>query len=135
MATRTTDSDAIHARSLLKGAIRRGDLVRPAQCEACGACPQPMADGRSAILSRIPDIRRPLEVEWLCLRCLEPHKKRRCGHANHASKLTMGHARVIRIRAARGDSLKVMAREYGVWDHAIHQIVKNETWKEASPSH
>jgi len=52
------------AREKIANEIRRGRIVRPKTCEACGRRGQTEAHHR--------DYSRPLEVRWLCVRC---HRK------------------------------------------------------------
>lgn len=49
------------AHQAVRMAIRRGQIVRPAQCERCGAA------GRIEAAHR--DYGRPLDVDWLCVSC------------------------------------------------------------------
>jgi hypothetical protein len=49
------------ARSVLDKAVKRGDVVRPAVCELCGAECKP--EGHHE------DYSQPLAVQWLCCRC------------------------------------------------------------------
>jgi len=51
------------ARRKTANAIKRGDLVRPTHCEACGG------SGRYPIHAHHPDYRKPFEVMWLCRPC------------------------------------------------------------------
>lgn len=56
------------AHRKLEDAVRRGDLVRPTTCSACGKRCRP--DGHHA------DYAKPLEVIWLCSFC---HRKTHLG--------------------------------------------------------
>lgn len=49
------------ARTATKGAIKRGELVRPDACEGCGL--------EVKLQVHHPDYRKPLEIEWLCAPC------------------------------------------------------------------
>lgn len=53
-----------HARSLVRTALYRGDLVRKSICEVCKI--KPAREGHH------PDYTKPLEVMWLCNSC---HKR------------------------------------------------------------
>ncbi len=59
--------DAYHerARVLLRQAVVRGDIVKPASCERCGAAPLKTAH----IHGHHHDYSKPLDVAWLCLAC------------------------------------------------------------------
>jgi hypothetical protein len=54
-------SDRHRARRLLQGAVARGEIVRPKECQECGV------GGR--IDGHHPDYTKPLDVMWLCRRC------------------------------------------------------------------
>jgi len=48
-------------------AIRRGELIRPDNCEKCGTTVKMQRGAK--IQAHHADHQKPLEVEWLCLRC------------------------------------------------------------------
>lgn len=60
------------AHRLVNGALRRGDLVRPAICEACGRYDgwngEPLP-GRGVIEAHHRDYTKPFDIEWLCRLC------------------------------------------------------------------
>ena len=56
---------ALWAHSATRSAIRRGILIRPDACEACGK------PGR--VDAHHPDHRNPLLVNWLCRSCHRLH--------------------------------------------------------------
>lgn len=49
------------ARRQLNNAVRRGDVVRPEQCQHCGFT--------GPVEGHHPDYSKPLDVEWLCTLC------------------------------------------------------------------
>lgn len=57
-----------HAQNLVEYAIRRGEIVRPGACEACGNAGR-YRDGRTAIQAHHDDYTQPLNVRWLCQPC------------------------------------------------------------------
>ena len=59
------DKPAIHK---VEKAIKKSDLVRPFNCEACGQ-ERKFKDGRSGIQAHHCDYNKPLEVMWLCQCC------------------------------------------------------------------
>jgi hypothetical protein len=65
------------AQARVQRAVRRGELVRPEQCEGCGQVPPRDRDGRSSIVADHVDYSKPLEVQWLCREChTEAHLER-----------------------------------------------------------
>jgi transposase-like protein len=57
------------AHNKVEKAIARGELVRPATCEACAGPGTPYRDGRSPIQAHHDDYNKPLDVRWLCQPC------------------------------------------------------------------
>lgn len=49
------------ARNAVWAALRAGRIVRPSTCQRCGWACKPQASHT--------DYAKPLDVEWLCLRC------------------------------------------------------------------
>ena len=67
----TTAEEAAHikARELLNTAVSTGRIRKPSECSSCGA--------PGYIEGHHPDHSKPLEVEWLCLKCHgKQHRKR-----------------------------------------------------------
>lgn len=58
---RDKSPDKVAARNAVNSAVKRGDLMKPAACEACGE-DKPVAGHHE-------DYSRPLEVRWLCRHC------------------------------------------------------------------
>jgi len=63
------------AQKIFNEAVRRGQLVRPDTCEACGQKPALNRLGRSSIQGHHDDYSKPLEVRWLCQPCHNRHHK------------------------------------------------------------
>lgn len=71
---RTGENAEIHrfknrARMAVRGAIKRGELVRPTTCAECGGPGREYKDGRAGIHAHHDDYAKPLEVRWLCGDC------------------------------------------------------------------
>lgn len=77
-----TDKAKARARSLLRGAVARGDIIRPEECEECGTV-SVRSDGRTSIQGHHEDYARPLDVRWLCPLC---HKKAHVSDAARAAR-------------------------------------------------
>ena len=52
------------ARNILAGAVRRGRIIKPSCCSACGR----EAEKRS-LHGHHEDYTKPLDVQWLCAEC------------------------------------------------------------------
>ncbi len=57
------------AKRLVRSALEKGHLTRPATCAACGKPPEPDRYGRRVVQAHHHDYSRPLDVEWLCRVC------------------------------------------------------------------
>jgi hypothetical protein len=58
------------ARVAVEKALKRGALLRPTNCSRCNRIPPPTKDGRAPIQGHHHlGYDRPLDVEWLCVRC------------------------------------------------------------------
>lgn len=58
---RLLNSEKVLARQALNNAVKRGDVVRPGACEACGHL--------TAVAGHHDDYSKPLQVRWLCRAC------------------------------------------------------------------
>lgn len=67
------------AREITRNALRRGDLVRPEQCQRCGSVPTRSRAGLVQIHAHHVDYANPLEIEWLCSRCHRDEHRRALG--------------------------------------------------------
>lgn len=57
-----------------------------------------------------------------------PEKVRR-GEANNKARLTVAQVQTIRARHGRGETIRGLARAYGVTKNAVAQIVHYQTWR------
>ena len=67
--TRGTERQKAKARSVFAIALRQGKLKRPIRCSKCRDKPGNDNFGRPKIEAHHEDYRKPLEVQWLCLKC------------------------------------------------------------------
>lgn len=56
------------AQHIVEKAVKKGILVRPESCSACGESKR-FSDGRSGIQAHHDDYNKPLDVRWLCQPC------------------------------------------------------------------
>lgn len=59
----------VKARAAVSNAIVLGLLVRADKCSVCFVSPPAMRDGRSALQAHHDDYSKPLDVQWLCVKC------------------------------------------------------------------
>lgn len=128
------------AKDQVRRALQKGILVRADKCESCGR-------GDCAIEAAHPDYSRPLVVRWLCRPCHRNSDRSwprssvdvrppsmianrvKLGETNGAARLTADHVRAIRARFGDGGvSKKQLAREYGVSDTTIRNVVSGRLW-------
>jgi len=64
---RERNREKVRAHSAVARAVKRGDLIKPLDCEGCG----PRYEGK--LEAHHDDYSKPLEVKWLCDPC---HKQR-----------------------------------------------------------
>jgi hypothetical protein len=57
------------AKRAVARALRSGELVRPDKCQRCGVERPKGLDGRALIQAHHEDYGRPLDVQWLCVKC------------------------------------------------------------------
>lgn len=66
-----SDTEKLHARSILNSAVRHGKIQKPMQCQECGAI--------GKVYAHHEDYNEPLCVEWLCAECHgKRHRKNSC---------------------------------------------------------
>ncbi len=109
-------------------AVIKGKLEVPACCPRCGATPPPNKGGARQIQAHHADYSKPLEVEWLCVKChrAETPVSHQFGETNGLSKLT--EPQVREILAAPG-SHQSIADYYGVNQTVISDIKRRDAWK------
>lgn len=117
-------SSRLEARNSVS--VARGGRVTSKTCEVCGKV------FSGYWVSRI----RTCSSE--CAGVLRSANARRAGlgttHRPPQAKLNMDKARAIRFAHDAGQSVQLLAREYGVSYRAVTHILRGETWKEGSES-
>jgi len=58
---RSKNPEKYYAHTAVSNAIRSGELMKPNNCEKCGA--------ERLLHAHHPDYSKPLDVEWLCVPC------------------------------------------------------------------
>lgn len=112
------------ARSIAHNAIAAGKLKRPGFCSRCGKPDTPARDGRTTIQAHHPDYSKPLDVEWLCVKCHRSEKPQR-GEENSIAKLTNAQAESIRNDPR---PQRLLARIYGVDRANIRRIKQGKAY-------
>jgi hypothetical protein len=130
------------ARGKVRRAIVAGELTPPTLCAQCGKPSKPDAAGRRTIHAHHhAGYEKPLDVEWLCVKCHFQHDKRPSGEQQGRAKLSW--AIVAEIRAAyqpRGHrwrpetTARGLARKYGVSPRTVKRVVSGAGWIDAALS-
>ncbi len=124
------------ARGKVHAAIKKGILTRPSSCSKCGSPDKKLRDGRTAIQAHHEDYSKPLDVEWLCVRChveITPFSK--CpgapvyGVQNGASKLNSRLVRKIMQSKLSGPKTAVI---FGVHSSTVYNVWNKKYWIAAS---
>jgi hypothetical protein len=129
------------ARHKVHSALRRGDIVRPASCQRCGAGGS-TSDGRAYIHAHHHlGYESPLDVEWLCPKCHFAEDPRPAREQNGRAKLTESEVAAIRREFCAGATgghpdggARWLARKYNVSDRTIGRVVRFENWIDAAMS-
>lgn len=116
------------AKNAVKVALKRGHLVRPETCGACGNRPKPGKDGRSTIQGHHTDYGRPLDVEWICATCHRAETPGPVGEDRSQAKLTWAAVALAREQKAAGVSVRGLARQYGVCPKTLRAAIAGKTW-------
>lgn len=114
------------ARSTLYRAIRVGKIKRPASCEECGCDPGRRSDGRTLLHGHHHrGYHRPLDVQWLCIKCHFAIDRRPAGEANGRAKLTANQVAAIRNSEVQ---TKHLVAQYGVSRTTVQKIRAGTQW-------
>ncbi len=119
----------LHARYVLRGAVRYGRITRPKICESCGKKPKRGDDGRSGIEAHHhKGYDKPLDVRWLCIPC---HKRAdpilTIGERNGRALLTEKSVRRIRSLYST-KTVSELSEQFGVSGAAIQHVVYRRSW-------
>jgi hypothetical protein len=104
---RNPDTERVksRARQAVLAAIARGELSRPSNCERCGAASNPLLR-KPDIEAHHHDYSKPLEVEWLCVRChatqhAEDRRRRRASRDGRGARVYLTFREIVHLEQAR----------------------------------
>ena len=112
------------ARSRVRGALKRGDIKRPATCELCGTTAKLQAH-------HYVGYDKPLHIQWICTIChgqVDAHRRSR-GKQHVRAKLDEGRVSEIKESLRSGRSLLSLARAYEVSKKTILNIKHDRIWR------
>lgn len=109
----------------VRTALKNGVLSRPSRCERCNQ-PSPLgSDGRSTIHAHHHDYAKPLEIEWICVKCHRKETPLPIGERAFGHKLTEADARTI---LQSKEKTKILATRYGVCRTTIQAVRSGLCW-------
>jgi hypothetical protein len=126
--TEATQQEKDRAKRIVRAAIDDGSLVRPTTCQKCGEIPAPYRDGRSPIQAHHHDYSKPLDVEWLCIKCHRDETPVAAGTRNAWHRLNDELVEVIR---GSNISTATLARAFGVAFKTVWRVRHGQSWTSA----
>lgn len=118
---------AAEAYSKVKWALTSGRIVRPNQCERCGQNPGTGRDGRSLLHAHHHDYSKPLDVEWLCVKCHRKETRLPTGAANGNASLSVGLVNAASLLVREGFAITDIADFYGVSRSGLSHALNGRT--------
>ena len=113
------DPERMRARALLAGAIRRGEIHRPAVCSRCGVS-DPKINGHHH------DYAKPLDVTWLCYSCHAAVENRTGNIPERAAVLKAGATfrcpHCSHTWTPRTQGQKPLVVCVGCWSHLVNAV-------------
>jgi hypothetical protein len=121
----TTTAEKHRAKRMVRSAIEAGVLRRPNACDKCHEVPRPYRDGRSPVQAHHPDYSKPLEVEWLCIKCHRDETPVASGMRNAWHRLNDDLVEMI-----RGSSISTatLAKAFGVAFQTVWRVRHDRSW-------
>lgn len=116
--------------NIVRTAKRRGLLGKaPTHCPHCGERARVAKDGRILIQSHHPDYSKPLEIEWLCVKCHRKETPAPSGDDSALSKLTGNQVRASILLHNSGFTIAALAVFLGVNRSTLNNAMTGATWK------
>lgn len=109
-------------------AVRKGLIKRPTHCARCGALDPRGRDGRTLLQGHHADYSKPLDVEWICVKCHRKETRLPLGERNGNAKLRSGLVQAAILLHKEGFALSEIAEFYGVTRQAVSAAVVGKGW-------
>lgn len=116
------------ARSAIRDAVRYGKVIKPDRCGKCGNVPARGSDGRSCIHAHHHDYSKPLDVEWLCVKCHRKVTRVAIGESNGCAALKENWVLAARLLADSGFAITDIAEFFGVSRQGLSHAIRGTTW-------
>lgn len=117
----------------VRSAIATGKLKRPRKCQRCGQHDIKCSDGRTRIQAHHHDYSKPLDVEWICIKCHAQITPRAptfknlvlLGESNGFAKLN--NKLVLKIIKSKKNGVE-LAKELNLDSTTIYRVRRGESW-------
>lgn len=116
------------AYDIVRAAKHKGLIVAPGNCSKCLEPTRYGKDGRSLLHGHHHDYSKPLDVEWLCVKCHRKETRLPLGESNGNSILTAKLVQAAILLHDSGFKLVDIAEFYGVSRQAISHAVTGKNW-------
>lgn len=112
----------------VRRAKHKGLLVAPNHCNRCKCEAKKGKDGRTLLHGHHHDYSKPLDVEWICVKCHRKETRLPLGEANGNAILTEKLVRAAILLNESGFALTDIADFYGVSRQAVSHAVTGKNW-------
>lgn len=116
------------AYDAVRAAKHKGLIKSPGACEKCGEAERFSATGRSLLHGHHRDYSKPLDVQWLCVKCHRKETRLPLGEANGNAKLTAKLVQAAIILHGEGFALTDIAEFYGISRQGLSHAVTGGNW-------
>lgn len=116
------------AYDAVRAAKHKGLIKSPGACEKCGEAERFSATGRSLLHGHHHDYSKPLDLEWLCVKCHRKVTRQPIGEQVGNSKLTSKMVRAAILLNESGFAIVDIADFYGISRQGLSHAVTGGTW-------
>ena len=116
------------AYDAVRAARHKGLLIPPGKCSRCAEPTRYGKDGRTLLHGHHADYSRPLDVEWICVKCHRKETRVPRGESNGNAVLTEKLVRAAILLHESGFALTDIAEFYGVSRQAVSHAVTGKNW-------
>lgn len=124
------------AYNAMRAALHEGSLCSAAECARCHAPQRFGRDGRNLLQGHHKDYSKPLEVEWLCVKCHRKVTRLAIGELNGSAVMNARLAVAAQLLFAEGFSCEEIACFYSsiirVSRQAVSMAVHGQLWSRAT---
>lgn len=116
------------AYDAVRAAKHKGLLIAPSKCNRCSEPARKGRDGRTLLHGHHHDYSKPLDVEWICVKCHRKETRLPLGESNGNAVLTAKLVKAAILLHESGFALVDIAGFYGVSRQAVSHAVTGKNW-------